>query len=151
MNIIKNRFIAAGIVLSAVFCVSLFSCAHKEKNVLHEGDRISDMKQRLNLSDDQVAKIKAIYAESRTNIRLLMKQNKADIEILKYKVKSGASDNDLTNILKALKIDNQKIRNVRINEMEKVNALLTPSQQAQEIISMSESVRISNGKDKHKK
>jgi Spy/CpxP family protein refolding chaperone len=115
----------------------LSGCHQKEKT-LHPGDRITEMKQRYNLNDEQMTKITDIFADSRAKVKLLIKQDMADIKILKDKVNAGASDSDLTNVLETIKQDNQKIRDARISETDRIDSVLTPLQRAKEIISMSE-------------
>lgn len=129
-----KKFIAVSMVLGAIFCVSLFSFAEDGKKDMHEKDRIVKMKEKLGLSDDQVIKIKAIFTDSKKTVEPLKKQHEADMKALKAKVKAGAADSELKLLLDALQLDNQKIMDARKTVMEQVKAILTPLQQAKEVI-----------------
>ncbi len=129
-----NKFVMASMVLVAVFCISLFSYAEEGKKDMHEKDRIVKMKEKLGLSDDQVTKIKAVFADSKKNIEPLKKQYEADLKSLKDKVKAGVADSELKILLDALQADDQKMMDARKNIMEQMKAILTPLQQAKDII-----------------
>ncbi len=132
------KFVFAGLIIAAVFCITLFSFADEGKKGEKEGGRLAKMQETLGLSDAQVSSIKDVFTDTWKNIEPLMKQRKADFESLKEKVNAGASDNDLTALIETLKSDQQKIMDVRKNEMEQIKAILTPAQQAKAIIAMGE-------------
>lgn len=108
---------------------------------VYDGDRIIRMKDKLGLTEDQVNKIKALMESTGKNMEQLHKQVRDDMKALADKMDAKASDNELKSVLDNLNTDHQKIQDARKNVLEKMRAILTPTQQAKSILAFGKKAR----------
>lgn len=88
------------------------------------------MKDKLGLTDEQVAKLKALIEAEKAEYGPLVKQQMADLKTLGEKVKAGAPDAELKPLLDKLESQRQAIENAKTSHIDKARAILNPTQQA---------------------
>jgi Spy/CpxP family protein refolding chaperone len=96
------------------------------------------MKEKLGLTDEQVAKFKDARKANREAMQPLMEKMKTDVDSLRVLVDKKASDKDLSAQLDALKADKQAVEDQQKKQMEDMAAVLTPLQKAKFVISMAD-------------
>ena len=94
------------------------------------------MKEQLDLSDEQAAKILTILEQNEIILYPICKQLRADYSILKAKVGANAPDAELKEWIDSIKADWQKFRVAKKAEQEQIRAVLTLFQQAKQIMSL---------------
>ena len=94
------------------------------------------MKKKLGLTDDQASKIKELFKTQREENEPLREQTKIDMDTLRLKVDSKASDSEIKKVLEALSADQKKIQAGRGKMKEQLSAILTPSQRAKMLLEM---------------
>lgn len=129
-----SKLILMGIVLGLVISAVTLSYSNQWNKDRDDGNRIINMKEKLTLSEDQVAKIQDVQAISDKNLDKLMQKQEDDTETLSAKIKAGASDKELKSLLDVLQKNSIKIMDAKKNDMQKVLSVLTPMQQAKVII-----------------
>jgi Spy/CpxP family protein refolding chaperone len=90
------------------------------------------------LTDDQKTKLKAIFKKQRESTQPLVDQIRVDMDTLKLKVDAKASDDDIKTILVNLDSEKDKLATVRDGFEDKLDALLTPTQEAKFLLAKSE-------------
>ncbi len=93
-------------------------------------------KEKLGLTDDQVAKMKELMKKQMTETQPLRDQMKVDMDTLKLKVDAKASDDTIKILLDNLSADKKKLQAKRESFIEQAKSILTPSQQAKFLMSM---------------
>jgi Spy/CpxP family protein refolding chaperone len=99
-----------------------------------EKARLEKMKENLSLSDDQVAKLKALFKSHREEMKPLQEKVKADMDALGKKKEAKASDAELKAALDALSADQKNVQELRQKHQEKIRGILTPEQQAKMVL-----------------
>jgi len=94
------------------------------------------MKDKLGLTDDQVAKLKTLFDSQREAGKPLMDQTKIDMDTLQQKVDTKASDVDLKKALDVLSGDRKAMEANRQKMEDQLRQILTPFQQAKWVLSM---------------
>jgi Spy/CpxP family protein refolding chaperone len=93
--------------------------------------------EKLGLSDDQVARIKAVRAAHRRASRELAGKVRRDVQNLRDMVESGSSDSELSAAISTLKQDREAQRREREALSDDLGAVFTPAQDARYILEMS--------------
>jgi len=89
----------------------------------------AEFEQRLNLTEDQKTKIKAIREQSREKIKPLFESMKVERAKLHQLKESGASQKEIDAQKTKLKMIREKIKEEQKANFEKVQSILTPDQQ----------------------
>src|SRR5262249_15361144 len=93
-------------------------------------------KEKLGLTDDQVAKLKSAMKARREAAEPLRKQLKADMEKLRGQIKSKNGDSDVQATLDHIDATHKAILAEREKFMTNVRTFLTPTQRAKMLLSM---------------
>lgn len=101
-----------------------------------QGGQLRAWQDRLGLSDEQVAKIKAARSAHRQAMREISSTVRKDIRNLRDLVKSNAADSDLSAAISTLKQDRESQRKEREALSQDLGAVFTPSQYARYILQM---------------
>jgi hypothetical protein len=126
----------------------------------HDGDTmgkemLQHMKKDLKLSEGQYSQVKDEYKANLDACKALQDKMTLDVDTLKVLVDKKASDDDLTPAIATLKADHKAMQAQMADHMDAIQAILTPGQQAKEIIKMCEMMKHEMGehtmKDKDKK
>jgi Spy/CpxP family protein refolding chaperone len=99
-------------------------------------DRIEKMKEDLGLSDDQVTQIQKLFSEQMGSIKPLRDQLKTDMETLQQKMDSMAKDPEVKEVLEKFKSDRKILEEAQAKLMDRLSAILTPTQEAKAILEM---------------
>jgi Spy/CpxP family protein refolding chaperone len=99
-------------------------------------DRIEHLKDKLGLSDDQATKLKEAFKKQMEANKPLRDQEKIDMDTLQQKVDIKASDSDIKALLDKLKDDHKQIQDTQERSMDKIRAILSPTQQAKWVLTM---------------
>jgi Spy/CpxP family protein refolding chaperone len=102
------------------------------------GDRL---KERLGLSDDQAAKLKALREENKKAAEPLKKKVKVSISKLRYQLDSDASDSAIEQTLVELTEAREALRANREKFTDSASKVLTPKQRAKLALSMNKRMR----------
>ena len=94
------------------------------------------MKKKLDLTDDQASKMKELFKKQREENEPLREQTKIDMDTLRLKVDSKASDSEIKKVLEALSADQKKMEEDRGKMKEELSAILTPTQKAKMLLDM---------------
>jgi Spy/CpxP family protein refolding chaperone len=95
---------------------------------------IAKMKDKLGLTDDQVAKLKQLGESAKAEITPLWKQMGADLKALGEKVKAKAGDDVLKPLLDSINTDRQNLDAAKNKYIDQSRTILTPTQQAKMVI-----------------
>jgi Spy/CpxP family protein refolding chaperone len=98
---------------------------------------IERMKSKLDLSDEQVQKLKALVGTARKDGKPLREKLSEDVKVLARKLKDGARDSELTALLDKVQADHKALQAHRERQMEAVRKILSPTQQAKMVVRMS--------------
>lgn len=98
--------------------------------------RMDHMKEKLGLTDDQAASLKTVFKKQMEANKPLRDQERIDIDTLRQKVDSKASDSDIKQILDKLKVDRKQLQEAQERSIEKIRSILTPTQQAKWVLMM---------------
>ena len=99
------------------------------------------MKERLGLSDDQVAKLKPLFISFRSNVSIVMKDKVKNEMDLRDELFIGGSDKDIKPLLDNVYADQAKMADIRKGFFESVKTILSPTQQAKCLMMMKEQGR----------
>jgi len=91
----------------------------------------AEMDKRLNLSPEQKEKMKAIHEASKTKIKPLFEKMKVEREKMKQLKDSSASKEEINAQRAKLKLIREQLKAIRTADFEKMQAFLTPAQQAE--------------------
>ncbi|HVZ81552.1 MAG TPA: Spy/CpxP family protein refolding chaperone [bacterium] len=100
------------------------------------GKKLEMMQKKLDLTDDQVSKLKELYQGQKDANKSLRERLKADMKSLRDKVDAKASDSDLKSVLDSLSQDRQDLQAARQRMADKMRGILTPTQQAKMVLAM---------------
>lgn len=103
--------------------------------------RLDMLKEKLGLSDDQVAKLKEVFKNQRESTKPIREKMRADMQELQNKRKAKASDADLKTTLDALAADRQDMQVARQKLQDQIREILTPEQQAKFVLDKKENVK----------
>lgn len=98
--------------------------------------RLEKMKEKLGLTDAQATQLKDLFQKQREDTKPLRDQVKIDMDTLKQKVDTKASDSAVKGTLDALSADRKAMQSDREKFMEKIRTILTPTQQAKFVLGM---------------
>jgi hypothetical protein len=101
-----------------------------------EGKMLEHMTKALDLTDDEVAKVKAEGESNRAAMKPLRDKVKLDMDSLKVLVDKKASDSDLSAAIATFKTDRKAVEAQQSAHMDALQAILTPMQQAKGIFMM---------------
>ncbi len=87
-------------------------------------------KEKLGLTDTQSQQLKDLLKKQREETQALWDQIKVDMDTLKLKVDSKASDDDVKALLDKLSTEKKEMQVKREHFIEKSRGILTPTQQA---------------------
>jgi Spy/CpxP family protein refolding chaperone len=93
-------------------------------------------KQKYALTDDQSAKLKDLFKTHREEAKPLQEKMKVEIDTLRLDVDSNASESQLKTALDKLSADKKLMRDSQEQFQAKLQAILTPKQQAQMLLAM---------------
>jgi Spy/CpxP family protein refolding chaperone len=132
-------FVAAGLF------VGLGLSASADENTLKDGEGNTQLSEdhawdkggwedtcnkKCDLTSDQKTKLKSIFKKQRESTQPLVDQIKVDMATLQQKVDAKAGDEDIKTILVNLDDEKNKLANVRDSFEDKLDNLLTPTQEA---------------------
>jgi Spy/CpxP family protein refolding chaperone len=101
-----------------------------------DGAWIDHAKDKLKLSNDQVAQLHKAVDDEKNRIVPLREDMKTQIQSLAQKLKAGAGDDALKPILDQIDQDRQDLAADQQKTTEAIRAVLTPTQQAKVILAM---------------
>jgi Spy/CpxP family protein refolding chaperone len=107
------------------------------------------LKDKLDLSDEQLKEIKSISQKDREKSQTLREKLKTDVGNLSEKLKSGADGGVLKSLLEKVYADQNSLAVFRQKQMEETRNVLTPTQQAKWVVGMGE--KRQGGRSKFKK
>jgi Spy/CpxP family protein refolding chaperone len=124
-----------GIVLTAaLFLGSLGVAKAQEAPQASGAEKILQIKEKLGLSDEQVAKLKTMVQSEKAELAPMVKQQLADLKTLGEKVKANAPDAELSPILDKMEARRQNIESVKSKYIGEARTILTPTQQAKVVL-----------------
>ncbi len=94
------------------------------------------MKERLGLTDEQAAKLKELRGSNKKEMRALQDKVQDETTAIKRKLRDGAGDDVLKPLLDKLAADHEALQAKRKANMDKMRAILTPTQQAKFLVGM---------------
>ena len=100
------------------------------------GDRSGKWKEKFGLTDAQAERLKALFKKQREESQTLRDQIKIDMDTLKLKVDSKASDAEIKTILDNLQAEKKKMEAKQDSFTEQAKTILTPTQQAKFLLQM---------------
>jgi len=100
------------------------------------GHGMDKLKDKLGLTDDQATKMKDLFKNHMEETQPLRDQMKVDMDTLRLKVHSKASDGEIKKLLDTLSADRDKMESGRKTMEKKVREILNPTQQAKFLVSM---------------
>ena len=103
-----------------------------------KGDHVGMWKEKLGLSDSQADKLKDLFNKQREETKILSDQMKVNMDTLKLKVDSKASDGEIKALLDSLSAGKKKLQAKRDGFIDQVKTILTPTQQAKLLLEMKE-------------
>jgi hypothetical protein len=95
---------------------------------------LDKMKEKLNLSDDQYNKLKAMHKSHMDAIKPLMDKMMADMDTLQKKVDAKASDSDLKTVLNSIESDRKNLAAMKEKFSAETTSVLTVTQQAKRLL-----------------
>ena len=99
----------------------------------HHWDQ-AKMQKKLNLTDDQTAKMKTLHESQESAMKPLMEKERELMKKLQEQVKSKAADNDIQTTLNDLKTNRTAIRDQMEQFQTQKAGILTPTQQAEMLL-----------------
>lgn len=99
-------------------------------------DKLDRLADYLDLTEDQVAKLKEQAKQSKAAAQPYQDRLKADLKTLADKRRKGAADDELKAVLERVYDDQRALGDQRQKGLEGMRAVLTPSQQAKFILGM---------------
>jgi Spy/CpxP family protein refolding chaperone len=105
------------------------------------GQAFEELKDQLGLSDDQVAKLKAIGEDARAKNQGHMKAMLDLVKILDGLVQAKAADADLQGALDKIKAEHKAAQADRDAAMDQREAVLTPQQAAKFVLALRDKMR----------
>jgi Spy/CpxP family protein refolding chaperone len=103
----------------------------------HGGWKPQDsFKEKYALTDDQSAKLKDLFKSRREESGPLRDRMKVEIDTLRLDVDSNASEGELKAVLDKLSADKKSMQASQERFKDKLQAILTPKQQAQMLLAM---------------
>jgi len=110
---------------------------HLSKGAWDGGWKDKDsFKEKYALTDDQSAKLKALFKSRREEAKPLREKMRVEIDTLRLDVDSNASEGQLKAALDKLAADKKTMQASNESFKEKLRAILTPKQQAQMLLAM---------------
>jgi Spy/CpxP family protein refolding chaperone len=103
-----------------------------------KGGPMGMWKEKMGLTVDQAAKLKDLMKNQREETRALADQMKVDMDTLKLKVDSKASDDQIKTLLDNLSAQKKKMQAKREEFINQAKGILTPTQQAKFLLAMKE-------------
>jgi Spy/CpxP family protein refolding chaperone len=104
-----------------------------------QGDGGTDgWKDKFGLSDSQAGKLKDLFKKHRGETQAVVDQIKIDLDTLKLKVDTKASDDQVQALLDALKADQKKFRAQTDAFTDQLKPILTPTQRAKFLLAVME-------------
>ena len=100
----------------------------------HDGWDEGKMQRRLGLSDDQIAKLKALRESNKETFKTFGEKEHGLMAKLNDQVVNKASEKDIQTTLAALKENQTAIRNQMEKSQAQKDAILTPTQQAKMVL-----------------
>jgi Spy/CpxP family protein refolding chaperone len=97
---------------------------------------VEEWKKKLSLSQGQVEKLKTVFEAKAQESKLLRDQLSLDLAALRLLLDKKGTDDSLREALDKISGDQTAIQGSQRDLREKINALLTPRQQAQLIVEM---------------
>lgn len=101
-----------------------------------DGDRMEHLTKKLDLTDDQATKLKALFKKNMEANKPLRDQEKIDMDTLQQRVDTKASGSDIKDLLDKLLSDRKQLQAAQDNFMDKIRTILNPTQQAKWVLSM---------------
>jgi Spy/CpxP family protein refolding chaperone len=134
MSGISIRNLAAfGLITALLFGVSTVAKAQEPPPGVNAA-KILEIKEKLGLSDEQVAKLKTLLESEKAELTPLVKKQLADLKTLDEKVKANAPDDELDPILDNMETRRQNIESAKSKYIGQARAILTPTQQAKVVL-----------------
>ena len=99
---------------------------------------MENLKEKLDLSDEQVNEMKSIRQKGREKSQILREKLKTDVKTLSEKLKAGADGAVLKSLLEKVYADQKSLEVYRKKQMEETRNVLTPTQQAKWVVGMGE-------------
>jgi Spy/CpxP family protein refolding chaperone len=93
-------------------------------------------KEKIGLTDDQVTKLKDLMKNQREETKTLADQMRVDMDTLKLKIDSKASDDTIKSLLDNLSAEKKKLQAKREDFINQAKQILTPTQQAKFLLAM---------------
>jgi Spy/CpxP family protein refolding chaperone len=100
------------------------------------GKWVDRMKEKLDLTDAQVSRIKQVFENQKSTAKPIREDLKTQTKALAQKMKAGAGDGDLKSILDKIDQDRKNLDAARQQNMEALRGILTPTQQAKAYLAM---------------
>jgi Spy/CpxP family protein refolding chaperone len=130
----KSRLIFAAMSLA----VAVWGTPRLNADPMDKDGKGGMLKEKLGLTDEQVAKFKDARKADREAMKPLMEKMKTDVDSLRVLVDKKASDKDLSAQLDVLKADKEAVDEQRKKQMDAMAADLTPLQKAKFVINMAD-------------
>jgi Spy/CpxP family protein refolding chaperone len=99
-----------------------------------EQARLDGMKKKLDLTDGQVSKLKALFKSQQAEMKPIREKMKTNMDALRKKREAKASEADLKTALDKLAADRQSMQELRKKHQEQIRGILTPEQQAKMVL-----------------
>jgi len=103
--------------------------------------RVEKLKKKLDLTDEQAAKLKEAWKGQREAVKPLRERMKKELEQLKTQVDKKASDSEIQATLDQLKASREEMRAQMKKTLESTEAILTPTQRAKMALTMAKKRR----------
>jgi len=91
---------------------------------------LEKMKKKLGLTDEQAAKLKEVWKEKRESVKPARERLKKALEQLRAQVDKKASEADIQASLDEVRASRKELQARREKAMERMDAILTPTQRA---------------------
>ncbi len=95
-----------------------------------------ELKEKLGLTDDQVAKLKVIAESEKAEYKPLILSGLADVKILGDKLKTGASDAELNPVVDRIEATRKSVEAAKTKYIAQVRTVLNPTQQSKLVVAV---------------
>lgn len=109
-------------------------------------DRKDKWKEKLELTDDQAAKLEKAFASVKEEGSKLRQERREAVKALKELVKKDAPEKELTAALEGLEKSSQALYDNRRKMIEAAKSILTPKQQAKAALLLEKKMKKGKGK-----
>jgi Spy/CpxP family protein refolding chaperone len=131
-----RRLALAALAGAVLIAASSARAGEPKKDGYERGhwDRFEALKKKLDLSDNQVSKLKEAQKSAGQDARVLKDRTEADVAALRVLVDEKASEAELNAGLEALEKDHKAMQERSAKTLERYRSVLTPLQQAKFVL-----------------